>query len=224
MSNPIYHRLSLQDLRKTISMLKVALLEGCQPETVTAFHKIDHNVEAASISLGSQVHPVGLRAFFFKLLEKNIQVIEGGRGYRFSYGGLTHTGKLFHHNQPTKEELKYWEMAGGGHQRYLEDCGENKSWVYCREYGCISVPGGHHQLFMSYLWFKLTGREDLHKSTVVGSSYAWVDGFLGLPGAAYNSSVNGNTVTAVEGNLTHCEIAAIQAGGYRIQFLKKTLE
>ena len=220
MSKPLYHRLSLQDLRKTISMLKVALLEGCQPETVTAFHKIDHNVEAASISMGSQVHPVGLRAFFFKLLEQSIQVIDGGRGYRFSYGGFSHSGKLLHHNTPAKEEHGNWSNAGGGRQRYLEDCGENKSWVYCREYGCVSVPGGHHQLFMSYLRFKLTDRMSEYPHLVSKGCHKWADEFLQLPGTAFNSSVGGNHVVATEGNLTLGEIAAIQKGGYEIKFLK----
>lgn len=224
MNRPLYYRMSLQDLRKVISMLKTGLLEGCHPETVTVFHKIDHNTEAASIVFDNLVHPVGLRALFFKLLESNLRVIHDGRGFRFEYKGFTHSGPLLHRNQPSKEDLVHWERAGGGHQRYIEDCGRSRSWVYCREYGCVSVPSGYHQLFMSFLWFKLTGKMGEYQHLVSRGSHKWADEFLQLPGTAFNSSVGGNHVVATEGNLSPEEVVAIRAGGYEIKFLEKPEE
>ncbi|MGL4353011.1 MAG: hypothetical protein ACRCTP_03595 [Aeromonas popoffii] len=222
MNAPLYHRLSLQDLRLVISVLRDGLLEGAQSELITPLHKIDHNEEAAAICTGEQTHLVGTRALFFKLLEQHLQVIDGGRGYRFSRGDFSYSGKLLHHNAPVKEELRYWVSAGGGRQRYLEDCGEGRSWVYCREYGCVSVPSGHHQLFMSFLLFKLTDRMGEYRHLVGKGSHKWADEFLQLPGTAFNSSVGGNHVVATEGNLTPEEIVAIRNGGYEIKFFKVT--
>lgn len=197
------------------------MLEGCEPGEVTFLHKLDCNKEAAEIAFGEHSHLAGLRGLFFKLLDRSISMTENGRGYRFQRGGVTHSGKLLHHNVPSSEELGAWDRACGGRQRYIEDCGESRSWVYCRQYGVVSVQGGGHQLFMSYLRFKLTGQEELYASSVTGGCFKWADEFLELPGTAFNSSVGGNHVVAVEGNLTPEEVSTFEAGGYEVRYVKK---
>ncbi|HHP5493108.1 TPA: hypothetical protein ACSCYS_003507 [Aeromonas veronii] len=221
MSNdPLYYRVTLQDLREILADFYDTMQSLLNPakNKITFLDDGTYGRDLIGKILdGEDLGVKGAWRVFFDCLNSCIVPDESGRYFTYHFKNLTFNGRFLHPMTPKGVESYRWDRAGGGRPRYLSECGEVRSWVYAREIGIVPVAFGEHALFMSYLYQRRYGEDEFftehkHESQDVQAE------LLKKEGIAYKSSIN-SKVSACKGSLNEEEVSSFVKNGYIIEYI-----
>ncbi|MND11692.1 hypothetical protein D3C87_465770 [compost metagenome] len=220
-NQPIYYRISLQDIRQILPNFLSAVRELINPDgdkvTFLDDDFLDENHVVRKIVDGEAIPAKGGWRIFFMVLSRSIKVHPDGVGYTYRFKGRPIEGKLLHPFTPRGLEAHKWGNAKGGRPTYLANCGNHKSWVYVREIGIIPVEWGCHALFMSFIYKRRHGEDEFYLENKYDQQDIQME-LLKQEGIAFKSSVSGS-VTASTGSLNSLEIYHLNHAGYNIEFI-----